>query len=346
MKAKGGQGMLIRDALIYGEDFRPQRGDLAVREGKIAAIGEHLDPGAWGEVLDARGARLAPGLIDIHVHGGLGYGVEDATAASLDAISRLLASKGVTSFCPTTSSAAPEALEAAFRAVGQHMGRERGAYIHGVHMEGPFIATAQCGAQDPRHVRWPSAEELRRLRRHAPIAILGMSPELPGALALARELASRSRVAFAHSEATYEEARAGIEAGFSHAQRLFCDMPALHHRMPGLAGAVLDAPGVTAELVCDGAHLHPAAARLAFRLLGRAAPWPSATPQSPRACPRGPTASAARNISARTAPYIPAGSARWRAAMPRSTTAFATCSPGGLPRIWLCGRSPSTQPAW
>jgi len=260
--------MLIRDALIYGEDFRPQKGDLAVREGKIAAIGERLDPGAWGEVLDARGARLAPGFIDIHVHGGLGYGVEDASAASLDAISRLLASKGVTSFCPTTSAAAPEALEASFRAVGTHMGRERGAYIHGVHMEGPFIAASQCGAQDPRHVRWPSAEEVRRLRRHAPIAILGMAPELPGALALARELAPRSRIAFAHSDATYEEALAGIEAGFSHAARLFCDMPALHHRAPGLVGAVLDDPGVTAELVCDGVHLHPAVARLALRLLG------------------------------------------------------------------------------
>jgi len=260
--------MLIRGALIYGEDFTARKGDLAVRDGKIAAIGEHLDPGAWGEVLDARGARLAPGFVDLHVHGGLGYGVSDASDASLDALSRLLASKGVTSFCPAASAAAPEALEACFRAVGEHMGRERGAYIHGVHMVGPFISAARHGAQDARHVRWPSAEELRRLRRHAPVSIIDMAPELPGALALAREISPRTRVAFAHSEATYEEARAGIEAGFSHASRLFCDMPALHHRAPGLAGAVLDDPGVTAALVCDGVHMHPAAVRLAFRLLG------------------------------------------------------------------------------
>ena len=260
--------MLIRDALIYGEDFSARRGDLAVRDGKIAAIGEHLDPGAWGEVLDARGARLAPGFIDIHVHGGMGYAVGDGDAASLDAISRLLASQGVTSFCPATSAAAPEALEAAFRAVGDYIGRERGAYIHGIHMEGPFVSAAQRGAQDSRNMRWPSAEEVRRLRRHAPVSILGMAPELPGALALARETAPGSRVAFAHSAATYEEARAGLEAGFSHAVRLFCDMPAFHHRAPGLVGAVLDDPHATAELVCDGVHLHPAAARLALRLLG------------------------------------------------------------------------------
>ncbi|MCL1952264.1 MAG: N-acetylglucosamine-6-phosphate deacetylase [Oscillospiraceae bacterium] len=260
--------MLIRDALVYGEDFRPQKGDLAVRDGKIAAVGERLDPGAWGEVLDARGARLAPGFIDIHVHGGLGYGVDDASAASLDALSRLLASQGVTSFCPATSAAAPEALDACFRAMKEYMGRERGAYIHGAHMSGPFIAAAQHGAQDARYVRWPSAEEVRRLRRLAPLSILGMAPELPGALDLARELAPRVCVAFAHSDATYEEARAGIEAGFRHASRLFCDMPGLHHRAPGLAGAVLEDPNVTATLVCDGVHLHPAAVRLAFRLLG------------------------------------------------------------------------------
>jgi N-acetylglucosamine-6-phosphate deacetylase len=260
--------MLIRDALIYGEDFRPQKGDLAVRDGKIAAIGEHLDPGAWGEVLDARGARLLPGFIDIHVCGGLGYAVGDADAVSIDAISRLLASQGVTSFCPAAGVFAPEVLEAAFRAVGAYMGRERGAYIHGVYMNGPYIAAAQRGAQDARYVRWPSAEELRGLRRHAPVAVLGMAPELPGALALARESAQDNRVAFAHSAATYEEARLGIEAGFSHASRLFCDMPALHHRAPGLAGAVLDDPHVTAELVCDGVHLHSSAVRMALRQLG------------------------------------------------------------------------------
>ena len=117
--------MLIRDALIYGEDLHPQKGDLAVWEGKIAAIGEHLDPKAWGEVLDARGARLMPGLVDIHVHGGLGYAVGDASGASLDAISRLLGSQGVTSFCPATNACAPETLEASFRAVGAFMGQER-----------------------------------------------------------------------------------------------------------------------------------------------------------------------------------------------------------------------------
>ena len=260
--------MLIQNALVYGEDFTPRRGSLAVRDGKIAALGEQLNPADWGEVLDAQGARLVPGFIDIHVHGGLGYSVGDANAVSLDAIARLLASQGVTSFCPAVGADSPEALEDAFRAAGEFMGHERGAYIHGMHMEGPFIAPVPGGAQKSRHMRWPSAEELLRLRRLAPVAVLGMAPELPGARALAREASQQHRVAFAHSTAAYEEGLAGLEAGFSHAVRLFCDMPPLLPRAPGLAAAVLDDPRATAELICDGVCVHPAMVRAAFRLLG------------------------------------------------------------------------------
>ncbi len=260
--------MLIRDALIYDDTFRPQRGDLAVQHGKIAAIGEQLDPETWGEVLDARGARLVPGFIDIHIHGGLGYEVSDANPDSIDAISRMLAAKGVTSFCPATMTVAPDHLDACVRSIGEYIGHEHGAYIHGIHMEGPYISLGKRGAQDARHVRWPSLEEVRRLEAYAPLSIVSMSPELPGALTLARELTPAIRVAFAHSEATYEEAQAGIAAGFSHAVHLFCAMPHMHHRSPGLVGAVLDDPNVTAELICDGVHVHPAMVRLAFRLLG------------------------------------------------------------------------------
>jgi len=259
--------MLIRNALVYGEDFRPFAGDVAVRQGHIAAMGEHLDE-PLAECLDAHGARLVPGFVDIHIHGALGRDVADASRESLHAISLTLASKGVTSFCPTIAAMPPELLEQSARAVAEFMGHERGARMHGLHLEGPFISQANCGAQNPRHTRWPSLEEFHRLRGTAPISIVNLAPELPGALDFAQQAAPFCRVAMGHTEASYEEAAAAMEAGISHAASLFCAMPPLHHRAPGAAGAVLDAPAITAELIADGVHLHPAAVRLAMRLLG------------------------------------------------------------------------------
>ena len=253
--------MRIRSALIYDESFRPFLGDVRIREGRIAAIGQRLeDP---EETIDAQGARLVPGFVDIHIRGALGRDVSDATAESLDAISLTLAGKGVTSFCPTITSLPPEALEQSVRTAAEYIGRERGARIRGVHLEGPFISQA-----DSRHARWPSLEEFRRLRELAPISIVGLAPELPGALEFARQAAPACRVSMAHTEASYEEALAAIDAGVSHAAHLFCAMPPLHHRAPGAAGAMLEAPRATAELIADGVHLHPAIARLAMQVLG------------------------------------------------------------------------------
>ena len=259
--------MLIRNALIYGEDFRPFAGDILVRQGRIAAMGERLEE-PLTECIDARGARLVPGFVDIHIHGALGRDAADASRESLQAISLTLAGKGVTSFCPTLAAMPPEALEQSVRAIAECMGHERGARMHGVHLEGPFISQAKCGAQNPRHARWPSLEEFHRLRGIAPISIVNVAPELPGALDFARQSAPLCRIAMGHTEAFYDEALAAMEAGISHATHLFCTMPPLHHRAPGAAGAVLDAPAMTAELIADGVHLHPAAVRLAMRLLG------------------------------------------------------------------------------
>jgi len=259
--------MLIRNALVYGEDFRPFAGDVAVRQGRIAAMGERLDE-PLTECIDACGARLVPGFVDIHIHGVLGRDAADASRDSLHAISLTLASMGVTSFCPTFSAMPPEQLAQSARAVAAFMGHERGARMHGIHLEGPFISQTNYGAQNPRHARWPSLEEFHRLRGIVPISIVNLAPELPGALDFARQAVPFCRVAMGHTEATYDETLAAMEAGVSHASCLFCAMPPLHHRAPGAAGAVLDSPTMTAALVADGVHLHPAAVRLAMRLLG------------------------------------------------------------------------------
>jgi N-acetylglucosamine-6-phosphate deacetylase len=260
--------MQIRNALIFGEDFVPRKGDLRVHNGVIAALGETLLPEPNEETVDAQGLYLVPGFVDMHIHGGMGASVEDADPALLHAMSQALAAQGVTSFCPTTMTLPPEHLERCFCAVSQAMGHEPGAYIHGVHMEGPYIALGKRGAQNARFVRLPDVAEVTRLRALAPLRVLSMAPELPGAAELARALAPTVRVAMAHTEASLRQAERGLAEGFSHATHLFCAMPPLHHRAPGVVGAIFADKNATAELICDGVHVDPAMVRLAFRLLG------------------------------------------------------------------------------
>lgn len=263
--------MFIKNAILYGEDFEPRRGCLAVEGGRIRAMGDALTPLPGEETLDAQGVRLFPGFIDIHIHGGCGAEIS-AGKAALDGISRRLAACGVTSFCPTTMTAPQAQLEQTARLVAAHMGREAGAYIHGLHLEGPHISMEKRGAQDARFIRSPSLAEAQALAALAPLKLLSMAPETPGALefSLAFSLAcsSRCRISVAHTNADYEQTRAALAAGFSHGTHLFCAMPPLHHRAPGAVGALLEDPTATAELICDGVHLHPATVRLAFRLLG------------------------------------------------------------------------------
>jgi N-acetylglucosamine-6-phosphate deacetylase len=263
--------VLITNAIIYDTDFCPHSGDLRVQGSVIVELGEafSLQPESGEAVYHANGMRLVPGFVDIHIHGGMGVEVSSADLAALHAISRALAAQGVTSFCPTTMTVAPAHLERCFAAIARAKSREPGAYIHGVHMEGPYIAATKRGAQELRHVRLPDGDEVQRLHAISPISILSMAPELPGALSLAQALVHQGiRVSMAHTEATYEQACAAMEARISHATHLFCAMPALHHRAPGAVAAVLESKSVTAELICDGVHVQPVMVRLAFRLLG------------------------------------------------------------------------------
>jgi N-acetylglucosamine-6-phosphate deacetylase len=257
----------MTNAIVYGGSFMPTRGAVSVQDGRIRALGETLRAQPGEEVFDAGGAKILPGFVDIHVHGGGGVEIGGG-AAALEVVSRRLASRGVTSFCPTTMTAAPATLRESAAQTVAYMGKEAGAYIHGLHLEGPYISVEKRGAQDPAFIRPADCAELERLMAAAPVKLLGMAPEAPGALEAAGWAQSRCRVAMAHTSATYEQARAGLAAGFSHGTHLYCAMPPLHHRAPGAVAALLESESATAELICDGVHLHPATVRLAFRLLG------------------------------------------------------------------------------
>ena len=254
---------MIRNVRYVNAAFETVRGTIVVEGERIAALSAPQPAANEGEAL-----LCLPGLIDIHTHGGAGADACDGTKDSLQKLSDYYARHGVTSWCPTTVTLPHDALRHVFAAIEDGKGREEGAYIQGINMEGPYISKAKCGAQNPAFLRPADAAEVNELHAISKIKLLDLAPETEGAMTLPREIDPAIVCSVAHTDATFEQTKAAFQAGFSHATHLFNAMSPFTHRAPGAVGAVLDSNGVTAELICDGFHLAPATVRLAFRLLG------------------------------------------------------------------------------
>ena len=241
--------------------------------GVITAIAKTADAiPAGATIVDAQGRYLAPGLIDIHVHGGGGFDLMTDDAEQVRSYARWVAARGVTSFLVSTSGRDHAQFLDRLRAIAPVVGTEAGsARVLGFHLEGPYINPVRKGAFDPRWLRAPSADEYRALFDASGNAIrqITLAPELPGAAELIDAvLASGATVAIGHTDATYDEAMAAIERGASHATHCFNAMRPFSHRDPGCLGAIMTSDSVTAELIGDGAHVDYAAARVLIRAKG------------------------------------------------------------------------------
>lgn len=227
-------------------------------------------PDVEAPVIDLQGAWLLPGYIDLHVHGGGGHSVADSLQAMEQAVA-FHRGHGTTSTLVSLVTAPEQALseQLAWAAELVARGPTRRGHVLGSHLEGPFLSARRCGAQNEAHMLPPDPGLVERLRAVAgeTLRMITIAPELPGALPLIESLSSSGViVALGHSDATYEQALAGIRAGACQATHLFNAMPPLHHREPGLVGAAL-ASGITCELINDGRHVHPAVVRMVFDLI-------------------------------------------------------------------------------
>ncbi len=262
--------MLLKNATIYNEEFETVKLNITIDGDKIAAVDTRDD---GDDVLDLTGYTILPGLIDMHIHGCAGYDTGEATPEALEAMSRCLVKRGVTSFCPTSMTLSFEELQTIFRNVASSKDTVTGAYIHGVNMEGPYIAMSKKGAQNGAYVRNPDAEEFKRLFEDCggAIKVVDIAPETEGAKEFVEQIQPICPVSIAHTAADYDEACAAFDWGVRHVTHLYNAQSGLTHRAPGVVGAVFDSTrryGVRAELICDGFHIHPAALRIAFAQLG------------------------------------------------------------------------------
>lgn len=267
--------MIIDHVKVFTEDKKFTDGGIVIKNGTIEQVyTEGKRPQTEDEVLDGKGMYAIPGLIDLHFHGCKG---DDFCDGSRDAIARIAeyeASVGVTAIAPATMTLPVEELEQILRVAaeykkGPHSKKE--ADFVGINMEGPFISPAKKGAQDERNIIPCDVKVCERFLEVSEglVKFMGIAPEeSENAVSFIEAVKDKVNVSLAHTNANYDTAMAAFNAGADHAVHLYNAMPAFTHRAPGVIGAVYDSKHVMAEIICDGVHIHPAAVRATFEMMG------------------------------------------------------------------------------
>ena len=258
---------LIHGRALVGSELREV---TVVLDGpRIAAV--RGEKGAPAGAVQVSGV-LAPGFVDVHVHGGAGADFMDADPEAVRRICAFHARHGTVALAATTLTAGRAAIRdavAAAAAVAAAPGRDE-ARVAAVHLEGPYLNPARAGAQDPQELRGADrgeVEEWLAAGEGLPF-LMTIAPEVPGALDLIAALSRRLRFSIGHTEASHEVVRTALARGARHFTHLFNAMPPLHHRTPGVVGAALAAEEATVELIADGQHVHPLLLAACARLMG------------------------------------------------------------------------------
>lgn len=256
--------MLIKNCNIIYLD-KIENGSILIENGKIKEINPiNVDS---EEVIDAKGLYLAPGFIDVHIHGAGGHDTMDGTFEAINEISKTIVKYGTTSFTPTTMTVGIDDIKKSMKVIkeAKENGTD-GAIVLGAHLEGPFISPKAIGAQNPNFLIPPTLDNYKEMVGDAEDAVVSITiaPEVPGAKELIKELSQRGIVcSIGHTKATYEEAMEGIKCGCGHSTHLFNAMTPFAHREPGVVGAIFDSD-ITTETISDGIHVSYPSLRIAY----------------------------------------------------------------------------------
>ena len=265
--------MLIKNGLVFTEKGSFEKQSILTEGGRISMI---LPASAMikysGEVVDAKGCYIIPGLTDIHLHGCAGRDFCEGTADAIKTIAEYELSQGVTSFCPATMTLPDNKLEqilSCAAAYSKAAPRKGCAELLGIHLEGPFISDAKKGAQKGEYIQKPGEAKIEKWQQAAGglIRLVTIAPELEGAVDCIQKHRN-IHFSIGHTACSYGEAMRAFETGADHVTHLYNAMPPFLHRETGVIGAAFDRGDVFVELICDGVHISPTTIRAAFKLFG------------------------------------------------------------------------------
>lgn len=256
--------MILKNGTVLDDDFTFRTHDLQYENGIICENGTDT------ESEDCTGCYIVPGLIDIHIHGAMGFDCMDLSFEAINTISYFLAKNGVTTFLPTLITQSGKWLTSAVKNI--RAAKERGvngADIAGIFMEGPYFSAKYKGAHDEKFLRNPLLQEFDEFYAASGgmINTIGVAPELEGAAEFIRAAKERVNIAIGHTDADYDTAMSAISEGASRLIHTFNAMRPFTHRSPNAIGAAFDS-NIFCECISDGFHLSPSAVRLIYKAVG------------------------------------------------------------------------------
>lgn len=267
--------MIIKNVKVFTEEKTFEKGTIIIKNGIFECVdrkSEYTEEEGDPEIIDGNGCLAIPGLIDLHFHGCVGADFCDGTKEAIEKIAKYEASVGVTAIAPATMTLPVDELEHILKVAAEYKkDAKKGADLIGVNMEGPFISPVKKGAQDQKNIIACDEKICQRFLEASDglVKFVGIAPEESDmSCAFIEQMKNKVNISLAHTNADYEIAKAAFDAGANHAVHLYNAMPAFTHRAPGVVGAVCDSEHVMAEIICDGVHIHPAAVRSTFKMMG------------------------------------------------------------------------------
>lgn len=258
--------MIIKGGKVFQEDGSFLEQAIYINDHRLVDKAEYQDD---GEVIDAEGLLVLPGLVDIHSHGAAGEDFSDGNPEGLKKILQYEKRCGITSYCPTSMTFPKERLRQIFASI-KGAQTEDGATVVGINMEGPFLDPAKKGAHVEKWIAAPDVAFVRELNQDADglVRLVTLAPNMDGAEEFIKEMHEEVCISLGHTAADYDCASRAMKLGAHHVTHLYNAMQPFRHRAPGLIGAAMDDPECMVELICDGYHIHPSAIRAAFRMFG------------------------------------------------------------------------------